>query len=216
MPEPETLDTDEPLPRRMERHAFDRLIMLSDGVFAIAMTLAAIEIRPPETPGLSLSALVSSLAGSLATYAISFAVIGAYWLAHRRIFGMLRRVDLPFTLLNLLLLAFVALQPAGVQLLTHLGPQGAALELYFAMIVCLGLVQSTLWGYAAFVARLLDPQVSRAYRISQLAASLLLPIVAAGLGVFSSRTGSKPLMIGAVVAIAAIGVARRRFTRQPG
>ena len=42
MSEPESLDTDEPLQKRIERHWFDRLIMLSDGVFAIAMTLLAL------------------------------------------------------------------------------------------------------------------------------------------------------------------------------
>ena len=35
-------DTDEPLKRRIERHSFDRLIMLSDGVFAIAIGIAAV------------------------------------------------------------------------------------------------------------------------------------------------------------------------------
>ena len=37
--EPESLFSDEPLRVRVERHNFDRLLMLSDGVFAIAITL---------------------------------------------------------------------------------------------------------------------------------------------------------------------------------
>lgn len=216
MPEPESLDTDEPLARRMERHSFDRLIMLSDGVFAIAITLAALEIRPPDGANLSLGAMLTALQGPLATYAISFAVIGAYWLAHRRIFAMLKRVDLNFTLLNLLLLGVVALQPAGVQLLTHAGPRGGALEIYFAMIVSLGVIQSALWAYAAFFAKLLYPQVSLRYRVSQLVASLFLPVAASALGIFSSRTGSKTMMIAATAVIVIIAVARRRLMRSPG
>ncbi len=43
--EPETLDTDEPLERRRHRHWFDRLIMLSDGVFSIAITLVAFDLH---------------------------------------------------------------------------------------------------------------------------------------------------------------------------
>src|SRR5207249_2337834 len=113
----------------MERHAFDRLIMLSDGVFAIAITLAAIEIRPPDFAAADLERTFAAIRGALATYAISFAVIGAYWLAHRRMFGLLRPVDPVFTLLNLLLLGLLALQPAGVALLTRMGPTGGALDI---------------------------------------------------------------------------------------
>ena len=43
----ESLDTDEGLKARIARHGFDRLIMLCDGVFAIAITLLALEIKPP-------------------------------------------------------------------------------------------------------------------------------------------------------------------------
>lgn len=215
MPEPESLDTDEPLERRMERHAFDRLIMLSDGVFAIAITLAAIEIRPPDSGSADLERTFAAIRGALATYAISFAVIGAYWLAHRRMFGLLRRVDPVFTLLNLLLLGLVALQPAGVALLTRMGPTGGALDIYYAAIVALGLVQSCMWGYAAFVGKLLDPKVTRGYRVSQLFISFFLPVVAATLGIFSSRTGSKTMMAAAALAVVLIAIARRRLTRLP-
>ena len=48
MSEPESLATDEKLDIHLRRHAYDRLLMLSDGIFAIAITLAAIEIKPPE------------------------------------------------------------------------------------------------------------------------------------------------------------------------
>jgi len=37
------------LQRRLDRHSYDRLIILSDGVFAIAITLAAFEIKAPDT-----------------------------------------------------------------------------------------------------------------------------------------------------------------------
>ena len=39
--EPESLETIEPLAARRARHDFDRLIMLSDGVFAIAIGISS-------------------------------------------------------------------------------------------------------------------------------------------------------------------------------
>ena len=48
MSEPESLATQEPLDAHLRRHAYDRLLMLSDGIFAIATTLAALEIKLPE------------------------------------------------------------------------------------------------------------------------------------------------------------------------
>ncbi|MEO8813045.1 MAG: hypothetical protein ABI376_09065 [Caulobacteraceae bacterium] len=45
--EPESLDIDEALERRRRRHWFDRLIMLCEGVFAIAITLMAFDLRGP-------------------------------------------------------------------------------------------------------------------------------------------------------------------------
>ena len=47
MSEPESLATDEALSEHIRRHSYDRLLMLSDGIFAIAITLAALEIQAP-------------------------------------------------------------------------------------------------------------------------------------------------------------------------
>ncbi len=70
----EELDTIEPLKLRIERQAYDRLILLSDGVFAIAFTLAALEVKPPGA-WRDLQDLVGQLRYPVLTYAISFAVI---------------------------------------------------------------------------------------------------------------------------------------------
>jgi hypothetical protein len=45
MSEPESLATAEGLDEHVRRHSYDRLLMLSDGIFAIATTLAALDVR---------------------------------------------------------------------------------------------------------------------------------------------------------------------------
>src|SRR5947207_15686718 len=70
----------------------DRTEGISDGVFAVSLTLLILDVRPPEG---SVSQLVHGLvliAPRLATFALSFAIVGYYWLVHHLIFASLRGV----------------------------------------------------------------------------------------------------------------------------
>lgn len=129
----------------------ERLVMLSDGIFAIAITLSAIEIKPEAGEGLT---LWQAWAPSLLVYFLSFFLIGVIWLAHRLIVSHLRDIDGPGTVINMLLLSLVALMPVVVRFaLTHSAEQGSYLvySLAFAVLYA-GL--AVLWGYVAFMARL--------------------------------------------------------------
>jgi uncharacterized membrane protein len=70
----------------------DRLLALSDGVVAIALTLLVLQLRVPSLPAASAnsaSALASALArggDQLTAYAISFYVVAQFWLVHHRVF----------------------------------------------------------------------------------------------------------------------------------
>jgi uncharacterized membrane protein len=77
MTEPESLATIEGVDEHIRRHSYDRLIMLSDGIFAIATTLAALNVRIPAHAG-SLGALLLASARSFIAYALSFAVAGIF------------------------------------------------------------------------------------------------------------------------------------------
>src|ERR1700748_3309031 len=80
--------TDEPVEDRhvAQRH-LDRMVMLSDGIFAIAITLSAIELKPESVPGKTLWQIWAT---PLFVYFISFFIIGQLWLMHRRIVAHLR------------------------------------------------------------------------------------------------------------------------------
>lgn len=162
--EPESLDTDEPLERRRRRHWFDRVIMLSDGVFAISMTLLALEMHGPAT-WTTAADIWRALAPQLDTYALSFLVIGVYWLAHRRFFAMILDADPPITVLNLIFLALVGLLPMVTHLVHGGGPIMPAMEVYSAFVVAIGVALAALWGYAAFLAGKVAPEVRTPARI---------------------------------------------------
>jgi uncharacterized membrane protein len=162
--EPESLDVDEGLERRRHRHWFDRLIMLSDGVFAIAITLLAFDLRGPAVWDGRLASLWANLAPQLDAYALSVVVISVYWLAHRRFMAMILTVDAPVTVFSLIMLSLVALLPAATRFAHDHNDQPAAMLVYGALVVAIGASLAAFWAYAALFANLVSPEVSRRAR----------------------------------------------------
>jgi TMEM175 potassium channel family protein len=201
--EPESLDTDESLERRRHRHWFDRVIMLSDGVFAIAITLLAFDLHGP-AHWRTLADIWATLTPQLDSYALSFVVIAVYWLAHRRFFAMIVTVDAPVTVLNLVTLALVALVPAATSLVPGGGPLSAAMLVYSGLVVAIGLSVAAVWAYAALVANLVAPEVTRPERWFLLALMVVTPPLFLALvgGLRDPRSGVIPL---ALVALFLIG-----------
>jgi uncharacterized membrane protein len=148
MSEPESLATIEALDEHLRRHSYDRLLMLSDGIFAIATTLAALNVRIPEHAA-SLGELLKGSTRSLLAYGLSFAIAGIFWASHRNLFARLRRVDTPLTVLTLAMLCLIALIPAtiGSLYINHGGEAG--LRLYGLTMFSCGIVNLCMWGYAA-------------------------------------------------------------------
>ncbi len=95
-----------------------RIEAFSDGVFAIAITLLVIEIRPPHVEGGgSLTEALAHLWPSYLGYAISFLVIGTIWANHHNRFRLISRSDHQFLFLNVLFLMCVAFIPFPTALL---------------------------------------------------------------------------------------------------
>jgi len=108
---------------------FNRIVAFSDGVFAIAITLLVLGLTVPEkTPDLTQALLDNH--NDLLAYAISFAVLGKYWLAHHRFFSALARFDGTLMGLNLLYLAFIAIVPFTSGVLGDYDNNTAAIVLY--------------------------------------------------------------------------------------
>src|SRR5262244_3259024 len=89
-----------------------RTAALSDGVFAITITVLVLEIHRPEgyEPGGLLHALLENWPSYLA-YAVSFLYIGVLWLNHHSMFAKLRRMNLGFRWINLGILFTTAVLP---------------------------------------------------------------------------------------------------------
>jgi hypothetical protein len=94
-----------------------RLEALSDGVYAIAITLLVLDIAVPAHAGDHLLRSLGHQWPAYLAYVVSFSTIGASWLGHNVITEYLDRADATFIRLNLLLLAFVAFLPFSSTLL---------------------------------------------------------------------------------------------------
>jgi uncharacterized membrane protein len=90
----------------------NRLEALSDGVFAVAITLLVLDIRLPSGVAYGdLGGALLQLAPKILSYLLSFIVVGIYWGFHHAAFARLRRIDGAVVFLNLLLLLLVTFMP---------------------------------------------------------------------------------------------------------
>jgi uncharacterized membrane protein len=95
----------------------ERMILFSDAVFAIAITLMAIEIRLPEHSTETVAIQLLQLLPTILAYIISFGFIGHLWYQHLHIFGLLKDFDKGLVVRNLLMLFFIGFFPFSVTLI---------------------------------------------------------------------------------------------------
>lgn len=125
----------------------DRLVAFSDGVFAIAITLLVLSLEVPRVPDKKLGEALSDIGPQLFTYALSFVVIGAYWMGHHRMFRSLQRTNQALIWLNLLVLGLVALLPFPTEILGKYADARLGVVIYAAAIGALGTSYLLLWLY---------------------------------------------------------------------
>jgi uncharacterized membrane protein len=124
-----------------------RTLALSDGIFAIAMTLLAFQIQPPDLRGKDvhhLAKALGDLGGRYFVFALSFWVIGLFWLAHHRLFRHVERTDEVLMTLNLVFLMTVAALPFPSAVLGRYGGQRAAVVLYASTMTIAGILMTAL------------------------------------------------------------------------
>jgi uncharacterized membrane protein len=99
-----------------------RLLMFSDAVFAIALTLLVLDLNvPSDLSPAQLDVQLRQLTPHLLSAALSFAVIARFWLAHHEIFRHVHRLDRVVLMLGVVLLAPIVLVPFSAALLAEYG-----------------------------------------------------------------------------------------------
>jgi uncharacterized membrane protein len=171
---------------RIAGGGLDRLSALSDGLFAIAMTLIVLEVRVPETADVhsegDLIRALGDVAPDLLVYALSFLTLGIFWVGQGTQLRHLARADRHLLWLHLAFLAFVATMPFSTSLLTNFTSYRTALVVYWLNILLLGVTLFAAWAYAeraGLVSADAGPEVSAAIRRRIVVAQSLYAVGAA-------------------------------------
>ncbi len=139
---------------------FERVVNFSDAVMAIAITLLAIEIRLPDlTSSADLVPALLDLWPRYLSFAISFAVIGAFWGTHHSMFLFIQRFDRRLMWLNLLFLALIAFMPFPTSVVGQYGDTPGGQIFYASSVAAIGLVRIIMWRHASQGRRLLAADI---------------------------------------------------------
>lgn len=140
-----------------------RIEAFSDGVFAIVITLLILDIRLPNlseaTVASELPRRLLALWPKVIAYAISFIIVGIYWVTHHNMFHYIRRSDRVLLWLNVLFLMCVAFIPFPASLLGQYGGQQVAVIIYGVCLILTGVALAALWWYATHRRRLVDDDI---------------------------------------------------------
>ncbi len=154
----------------------ERIVFFSDAVIAIAVTLLAIDIMPPEAELTQLPLALVSLAPRLGIFALSFLIIGSFWVGHHVTFTFIRQYDYKLVWLNLVFLLFVALIPFASSLLGAYQFEQTAVIIYSTIIALAGFSRAGIWEYAVRNHRLINKDVPLTTIKSNRIRNLIAPV----------------------------------------
>ena len=122
---------------------FERLVFFSDAVFAIAITLLVLDLRLP-AGAIDFSEIGDKVLG----FALSFAVIGIYWLNHHRLFGGLKADDAAVRVANLVFLASIAFLPFPTSVIAEHKATSSSVAFYALSVGAVGILLVVLTAVA--------------------------------------------------------------------
>jgi uncharacterized membrane protein len=158
----------------------NRIEALSDGIFAIVMTLLILEFRVPElphnAPNVQVLPALFDLWPKFATYAVTFVSLGVFWIGHHNMYYAIRRANRALLWLNILFFMFVSLLPFSMSVLNAF-PQTQVAPLFFgANITLIGWLLFFQWAYADSQTDMVIASVSAEHRRFVKSRMLAVPV----------------------------------------
>jgi uncharacterized membrane protein len=130
----------------------DRLAALSDGIFAVSMTLLVLDLRVPAAAAihseLDLRRALISLAPRVLIFLMSIMTNGIFWVGQQTQLNYFARSDRNLVWIHIAFLCAICLTPFSTALLAEFIQYGTALILYWSNILFLGLTLFWSWSYA--------------------------------------------------------------------
>lgn len=134
-----------------QRASHDRLSSITDGVYAVALTLLALEIVVPSVNSIHSSAqlndyMVNNLLPQLSLYLISFIILSNFWASTNAI-PMYKKVDNTILTINLAILALVVLIPFSTSFVLSFYHYSQSVIIFSLIILLVGLLYLILYIY---------------------------------------------------------------------
>src|SRR5215212_4709297 len=159
----------------------DRIVNLSDGVFAIAITLLVLDIHVPDIPenvvASELPAALLALWPKYLGYFLSFVGISTFWMIHHSIFRPIRAYDRVLLYLNFLFLMAVAFLEFPTSLVGHYSEEQVSVVIYALNAAVASLLLSAISWYAARGHRLVVPELDDEEERGRRLQGLAVPVV---------------------------------------
>lgn len=179
---------------------------LTDGIYAVAMTLLVIELKLPEHGAIhgadDLAQALANLLPKVLAWVISFFVLAFFWFGHHRGFSHVRRADGKLVALTIVQLAFVSLMPFSSALVGEHGRELLSQIIYSLNMFALAVVGLLTWRHIHFhpeSALMAIPAATyRGARI-RLLGLMLISVVAVGINWVLPTAGNMAFMLMAVI-----------------
>jgi len=130
----------------------ERLAALSDGIFAVAMTLLVLDLRVPAAEAVhsehDLWHALAALSPRLVMYMMSFLTLGIFWVGQQTQLNHLERSDRSLSWIHILFLFAVSMTPFSTMLLAEFTAYRLALIAYWLNILLLGATLYFSWRSA--------------------------------------------------------------------
>ena len=145
-----------------------RIEALSDGVFAIALTLLVLKLEVPEHHHSNQEMLrqLLDLYPQFVSYVVTFLIAGGFWYLHHLTFHFIRNVNGFLVWINLLFLMFVSLLPFSAGLMGHLLMHPVSQFFYFGNQLAIALLLNFHWQYARWKNLIIDTDPAEATRLT--------------------------------------------------
>jgi len=160
----------------------NRIEALSDGIFAVAMTLLIFEFHVPDlphdAPNVKVLPALLHLWPKFVSYAVSFVSLGVFWVGHHNMYHAVRRADRSLLWLNIFFFMFVAFLPFSTSVLNAFPETEVAPLMFGANLTIIGWLLFFQWRYAVWQHGMLADFVSEPFRKVVQTRFLLYPVVA--------------------------------------
>ncbi len=163
-----------------EERGLDRIIGMSDAIFAFSLTLLAADLIVPDLSAVNSFQLSNDLIQEIPRFLyflLTFMITWAYWSKHHRVFRFIRRYDDVLIRLNMFFLLFILLMPFITKVINeHSGIQIAVIIAALGYAAP-GYLTSIMWHYASTNYRLIDTKIPHDYIKNTVIENYISPIV---------------------------------------